>query len=368
MANKIQIRRGNEADLPTLSNGELALTLDTKKLFIGTPTGNELAMNLGVAGDMEKSTYDTDNDGIVDEAESVAWAGIQNIPSQVTNLTQTVIDDSHDSTILGTKTIDETNIANGKVIKYNSTSGNLEYADDNGGSGGSGNVTSTGDVGSEPASPIAGDLYLAKNFPVLARYSGTAWEKFLGIQSLYKKPVVSDFTWINQQAASAADTELGLRLSNPAQANDDLSGLLKSMSWTSTYKVTIGMNVDFAGQYNRGGLFVRNSATGTMLTLGTIIRGDRVQKIAEKLTSEFVINSSYTALYHYKDINWYQLENNGTSRFYKYSNDGVNWVTFHTTTNTDFMAGEDQVGLYLIINASAFPAAINFFYLDVETT
>ena len=44
MANKIQVKRGVEANIPILDVGEPAFTTDTKKLFIGTDTGNmELA-------------------------------------------------------------------------------------------------------------------------------------------------------------------------------------------------------------------------------------------------------------------------------------------------------------------------------------
>lgn len=42
MGQTIQVRRGVKANLPTLNNGELALTTDEKDLYIGTPTGNEL--------------------------------------------------------------------------------------------------------------------------------------------------------------------------------------------------------------------------------------------------------------------------------------------------------------------------------------
>lgn len=42
MGHKIQIKRGNESKLPKLDNGELALASDTKNLYIGTPTGNQL--------------------------------------------------------------------------------------------------------------------------------------------------------------------------------------------------------------------------------------------------------------------------------------------------------------------------------------
>lgn len=44
MANKIQVRRGLKASLPTLSAGEPAYTTDTRELFVGTGSGN---VNMG---------------------------------------------------------------------------------------------------------------------------------------------------------------------------------------------------------------------------------------------------------------------------------------------------------------------------------
>lgn len=67
----IQIRRGNEANIGTLANGELGYCEDTKKLYIGTTTGNALLVAAQTVGDMLKSIYDTDNDGIVDKAKTV---------------------------------------------------------------------------------------------------------------------------------------------------------------------------------------------------------------------------------------------------------------------------------------------------------
>lgn len=46
MATKIKIRRGLEADLPALDVGEMGFTTDTKKLYIGSATGNVL-LNAG---------------------------------------------------------------------------------------------------------------------------------------------------------------------------------------------------------------------------------------------------------------------------------------------------------------------------------
>lgn len=44
MANKIQVRRGLKANIPTLSAGEPGYTTDTRELYIGTGSGN---VNMG---------------------------------------------------------------------------------------------------------------------------------------------------------------------------------------------------------------------------------------------------------------------------------------------------------------------------------
>ena len=67
----IQIMYGPEMNIGTLNPGELGYCTDTQKLYIGTPSGNTLLVAAQTAGDMLKSIYDTDNDGIVDAAERV---------------------------------------------------------------------------------------------------------------------------------------------------------------------------------------------------------------------------------------------------------------------------------------------------------
>lgn len=67
----IQIMYGLEMNIGTLNIGELGYCTDTKKLYIGTSAGNELLVAAQTVGDMLKSIYDTDNDGIVDAAEVV---------------------------------------------------------------------------------------------------------------------------------------------------------------------------------------------------------------------------------------------------------------------------------------------------------
>jgi hypothetical protein len=81
----IQIRRGLEANIGTLSDGELGYCTDTKKLFVGTAASGNVLLASGLAsGDMLKSIYDTNGNGKVDSAEvadSVAWAGVTGRPT-----------------------------------------------------------------------------------------------------------------------------------------------------------------------------------------------------------------------------------------------------------------------------------------------
>lgn len=80
----IQIRRGLEKDISTLAIGELGYCEDTKKLYIGTKTGNVLLAAAQAIGDMFKTIYDTNNNGKVDIAEvadKTPWNGITDKPS-----------------------------------------------------------------------------------------------------------------------------------------------------------------------------------------------------------------------------------------------------------------------------------------------
>jgi hypothetical protein len=53
VAQTIKFKRGNEVDLPTLAEGEPAVTLDTNKMFVGTPNGNQQIATLLVVDSVD---------------------------------------------------------------------------------------------------------------------------------------------------------------------------------------------------------------------------------------------------------------------------------------------------------------------------
>lgn len=68
MANTIKIKRGSNANLPSLNEAELAFTTDTKQLYAGTTSGNkELFKDIpfptgGLTGELLVKKSDADYD------------------------------------------------------------------------------------------------------------------------------------------------------------------------------------------------------------------------------------------------------------------------------------------------------------------
>lgn len=95
--------------------------------------------------------FDTEVSNNTDVAANTTARHTHSNKSTLDTYTQTesdladAVSKKHASTLIGTKTIDETDIADGKVIAYNSTSGKLEYETPTGGSGGGawGSITGT---------------------------------------------------------------------------------------------------------------------------------------------------------------------------------------------------------------------------------
>lgn len=89
MASKITLKKSSvPAKVPVpgdLEYGELAINYADGKLFFKNASNaiQEVGGGSG-SGDMLKSIYDTDNDGIVDEAAAVDWSGITSIPGSFT--------------------------------------------------------------------------------------------------------------------------------------------------------------------------------------------------------------------------------------------------------------------------------------------
>ena len=154
-------------------------------LETGSPAG---------AGDMTKAEYDTDNDGTVDAAESVPWAGVTGAPSIPSDL-----DDLSD--------VYTTGAADGNVLAFDDADNTWKPAA--AGAGG-GDSTFTDTYANEPAAGNDGDLFLPSNGFHLERDTGAAWVPWGPIFPMTKPPALSTWAWINQGTATADETNGGI--------------------------------------------------------------------------------------------------------------------------------------------------------------
>ena len=91
-------------------------------------------------GDMKKSDYDTNDDGVVDNSEKLEGSTKSEVqdhePKDHDHLEEDITDLDHNAQKIKGIEVDDTDIDDGKILKYNSTSGKLEYEDESEADGG----------------------------------------------------------------------------------------------------------------------------------------------------------------------------------------------------------------------------------------
>lgn len=110
-------------------------------------------------------------------------------------------------------------------------------------------------------------------------------------------------------------------------------------------KFETGAGMDYSGSGTVIGLIMRESSTGKFVFCAYEF-GDHVKPA--KYTNE----TTFSAFYVTADDTeadclwvWIELEDNGTTIFFRYSSDGVNFFEIFNVSRTDFMAlGPNQVG------------------------
>lgn len=217
-------------------------------------------------------------------------------------------------------------------------------------SGGGGNVTSTGAVGSEPGSPASGDLYLPNNGNSIERYSGSAWASWGPIYPLTEPPAAASWTWVNQSTASFAD-EGRTRYFSGANTSDNN---LVVLSVTAPYTITACYlwNADLSNGANDGGLCFYESGSGKLITVGyDMFSGTLTEFIRKWNSTSSHSGSDYIAANLggarlRTSPYWIRLIDDNTNRKVQYSADGQHWITRHSVSRTDFLTA-DRVGLYM---------------------
>lgn len=267
-----------------------------------------------------------------------------------------------------------------KVIQYNDSSGQFQYATlsagssltvqeqdgspavsnvntikvsnatltDNGGGVVSvltgGNSISTTGFGSEPGSPLTGDLDLYNDGISVARYSGSAWVPWGPIWPLTAPPTVSNWTWVNQGSATATDSKGTIRLSAPATAGDNFR-ILKRSAPATPYTITalIIPEVHNAA-FNNMGIGFRESSSGKIAFISVLNTASGAYSIcsrnAASATSSQTVYTDQTGFHNHSPL-FLRIADDGANRIVSYSYNGIDFIQLHSVARTDFLTANE---------------------------
>lgn len=220
-----------------------------------------------------------------------------------------------------------------------------------------GDAIQIGARASRPSAPNKGTLYYPNDYGLLSYYDGSAWNYLLDGR-VVTPPAVSDFAWTNQGSATAVDRD-GIVMTAPDSSGDSIRILSKAKAG-STYTVTaMFRGLHPSDNYYGYGLCLVDSASGKLITFKSGTTGSIAVENWNSPTSFLNtaspisgnINTQRNSLIHLRIIQ------NGTNRLYQASVNGYDWITTHSTTNSNFI-GETHVGLIVHTNRSGASASV----------
>lgn len=212
-----------------------------------------------------------------------------------------------------------------------------------------GDSTHTDTFANRPAASNAGDLFLPSNGFMIERDTGADWVPWGPIFPLTRPPAIATFTWINQETATAVETNGGIHLSAPAASGDDVR-LLKITAPATPYTVTaLILPQIHLINYNQIGLAFRQSSDGKLVMFNFSGQSGGYFRFA-KFNSPTSYSAEYSNVYlGSRDWFWLRIADNGTDRLCSWSANGIDFITVHSIGRTDFLTA-DEVGFYANAN------------------
>jgi hypothetical protein len=189
---------------------------------------------------------------------------------------------------------------------------------------------------------------------------------------------VNDFSWLNQQNATATDTHNTIHLKAEETGGNNLQGL-EIDTPNSAFTVIAGIRPLLyqssfgSSNFPQLGVYTRDSSNGKLVGLSIIFRHGDLKAQAVKLNSPSSFNSDYNGLSKTgvaEDI-WIKIVDDGTDYYWYYSVDGVVWQLHASASRTDFLTTPDKivVGADPVGNSSSITGfhEMVLFHFSVET-
>jgi len=160
---------------------------------------------------------------------------------------------------------------------------------------------------------------------------------------------VANFTWQNQDGATAVDMNSGgIILTDPTKATDGLSSLIRTAP-SAPYTITAAFIPMWKNLNTPSfGVVVRESGTGKLSNMSWS-KGSNL--VASNYTNDTTFSADIKASEEWSSPSgpvWLRIEDDNTDLNFSMSMDGIHFIQFATQGRTSFMAGgPDQVGVVI---------------------
>lgn len=217
-----------------------------------------------------------------------------------------------------------------------------------------GDACQSGVAASRPAagSSSIGTTYRETDGPLVSRDNGSTLEYFGPIWPCTKHDD-SVFSWIRQGTSATVASNGSMTSMKVSDADGNFS--LRTKSKTGNYTLTVGLMTQCQGGIAFG-IIIRDSTSGKFVLLGNSFNGGiRVFKMNSPTSYNsdysysFVLNSNNFELQQ-RPVTWLRIQATASNLIYSYSLDGFNFFTLYTSTRTDFLAADDQIGYAAVAN------------------
>ena len=191
--------------------------------------------------------------------------------------------------------------------------------------------------------------------------NGTTWEIISvggsGIPGV--EPSTSGWTAGTLGTAAVGADKGGRLFTGPSGNGTDLRVEYRTLVSGSNFTATAHIDLTAVGSnFITAGLILRNAA-GNIIHLGPAYNSGwafRVGKFTSVTTYSADYNSPILGAYPQGVPNWYRIIDDGTNRTFRFSHDGVTWVTLYTGSRTDFLTAT-QIGWCCLGPSSGVDAA-----------
>ena len=204
----------------------------------------------------------------------------------------------------------------------------------------SSNLIRTGTYASRPAAnayPYV--IYLPTDRNVLYRSDGSVWKTF-GTVFAFQSPVLADFSWVNQGTSTITDEGGYLTLAAPAGSGENYR--LQAKAYTAPRKVTACFRAFMCDDnHNHLMLGFRNSSSGRLM-FAAHVNGNKIQVWKANSPTSFNSTAATQTIFRHDPLLWMQVEDNATTLYFRFSNDGRNWYTIFSEARTAFVNTPDQ--------------------------